>query len=104
LLDGEFGDEQVRLFAVQRISTLEDTFWILFIPQLVVALKYEPQHKSALSELMFERALMNKRVIGHAFYWSIYGALHDIKCFERYYVIQERLIMVLGQYKYDLYR
>jgi hypothetical protein len=41
LLDAEFGDERVRLFATTKLSQLNDTFLSLYIPQLVQALKYE---------------------------------------------------------------
>jgi hypothetical protein len=34
LLDAEFGDERIRLFAVTKLSYLNDTFLKLYIPQL----------------------------------------------------------------------
>ena len=57
LLDAEFGDERVRLFAVTKLSELSDTFLSLYIPQLVQAMKYEVHHKSPLSEFLLERSL-----------------------------------------------
>jgi hypothetical protein len=35
LLDSEFGDERIRLFAVTKLSQLNDTYLSLYIPQLV---------------------------------------------------------------------
>jgi hypothetical protein len=32
LLDAEFGDERIRLFAVAKLSELNDTFLSLYIP------------------------------------------------------------------------
>jgi hypothetical protein len=57
LLDAEFGDERIRLFAVTKLSYLNDTYLSLYIPQLVQALKYEIHHKSPLSEFLLERSL-----------------------------------------------
>jgi hypothetical protein len=34
LLDAEFGDERIRLFAVMKLSQLNDTFLSLYVPQL----------------------------------------------------------------------
>jgi hypothetical protein len=35
LLDGEFGDIKVRIFAVQKLAMLNDSQIALFMPQLV---------------------------------------------------------------------
>ena len=35
LLDGEFGDFKVRIFAVQKLAMLNDSQIALFMPQLV---------------------------------------------------------------------
>lgn len=35
LLDAEFGDERIRMFAVTKLSFLNDTYLSLYIPQLV---------------------------------------------------------------------
>ena len=105
LLDGEFGDERVRLFAVTKLSQLNDTLLSLYIPQLTQALKYEIHHKSPLSEFLLERSLQNPRVVGHTFFWSLRAGMHDIKCFERFYLILERYLMCTGpKIKAELYR
>ena len=44
LLDAEFGDYRIRLFAVTKLSNLNDTYLSLYMPQLVQALKYEIHH------------------------------------------------------------
>ncbi len=71
LLDGQFSDIKVRLFAVQKLSQLNDDKIALIMPQLVQALKYELFHHSPLAEFLLERALKNLRVVGHAFYWAL---------------------------------
>lgn len=57
LLDAEFGDERIRMFAVTKLSFLNDTYLSLYIPQLVQALKYEIHHKNPLGEFLLERSL-----------------------------------------------
>ena len=75
LLDGEFGDIKVRIFAVQKLSLLPDQQIALFMPQLVQALKYELFHHSPLAEFLLEKAVNNTRVVGHAFYWALKACL-----------------------------
>lgn len=104
LLDAEFGDEKIRLFAVTKLSQLNDTYLSLYIPQLVQAIKYEIHHKSPLSEFLLERSLENTRVVGHAFFWSIKASLHEFRSYERFYLILERFLMCCGKYKHELYR
>jgi hypothetical protein len=76
LLDGQFGDINVRIFAVKKLSLLEDSQIALVMPQLVQALKYELFHFSPLAEFLLEKALQNTRVIGHAFFWAVRANLH----------------------------
>ena len=104
LLDAEFGDEKIRLFAVTKLSELSDTFLSLYIPQLVQAMKYEIHHKSSLSEFLLERSLQNTRVVGHAFFWAIRASLYDIRSYERLYLVLERFLMCCGKFKYELFR
>ena len=91
LLDKDFPDEEVRAFAVKiiesqvRSDTLEDyllqliqvcslslistyrliSFIIFFTPQ---ALKFEPNHNSALARYLLNQALTNRH-IGHLLFW-----------------------------------
>ena len=44
---------------------------------LMQALKFEPNHDSALARFLLRRALTNKR-IGHYFFWWGYAKVHDI--------------------------
>jgi hypothetical protein len=104
LLDAEFGDERIRMFAVTKLSFLNDTYLSLYIPQLVQAVKYEIHHKSPLSEFLLERSLQNTRVVGHAFFWSLRAGLHEFRSYERFYLILERFLMCAGKFKYELFR
>ena len=77
LLDGQFGDFRVRIFAVEKLASLKDSAISLFMPQLVQALKYELWHKSPLSEFLLEKALQNTRVIGHTLFWCLKANLDN---------------------------
>jgi len=77
------------------------------MPQLVQAIKYEVFHHSPLAEFLLEKALINTRVIGHAFFWSLKANLNnpnELECQERFYLILERFLMCCGQFKNDLFK
>ncbi len=103
LLGPQFGDERIRLFALSKISQLDDHVLALYMPQLVQSLKYELFHDSILSAFLLERAIKNTSVIGQAFFWSVKASLHSKASFERLYLILERFLMVCGNFKYRLY-
>ena len=42
LLDAHFGDEAVRMYAVERISEMVDEDLSLYMMELTMALSYEP--------------------------------------------------------------
>ena len=92
------------MFAVTKLSFLNDTYLSLYIPQLVQALKYEIHHKSPLSEFLLERSLQNTRVVGHAFFWSLRAGLYEFRSYERFYLILERFLLCCGKFKNELYR
>jgi phosphatidylinositol-4,5-bisphosphate 3-kinase len=50
LLDAQFADEAVRLYAVERISTLSDDELALYMLELTQALMFETQHFSPLGK------------------------------------------------------
>lgn len=106
LLDGLFGDIKVRIFAVRKLSMLNDSQIALFMPQLVQALKYELFHHSPLAEFLLEKALHNTRVVGHAFFWSLKANLHKYQPHsrERFFLILERFLMCCGQFKNDFFK
>lgn len=104
LLDGQFGDITVRIFAVKKLSMLTDSQIALFMPQLIQALKYELFHQSPLAEFLLEKALNNTRVVGHAFFWALKANLSWPHSKERFFLILERFLMCCGQFKNDLFK
>ncbi len=89
LLDAKFPDQEVRLYAIERISEFSDDDLFLYLLELVQALDYEPHHHSALGEFLLERSLANPYKIGHEFYWMVRSQLHVKPSFERLTLILE---------------
>jgi hypothetical protein len=107
LLDGQFGDLRVRIFAVEKLAMLKDSQIALFMPQLIQALKYELFHSSPLSEFLLEKALQNTRVVGHALFWCLKANIdnpNQLEAQERFFLILERFLMCCGRYKNDLFK
>ncbi|DAZ96267.1 TPA: hypothetical protein N0F65_008300 [Lagenidium giganteum] len=84
LLDGEFANEGVRRFAVDKLSQMADTTFSYFLPQLVQALKFENHHVSPLSIHLIERAIKNPNQIGFDLFWSMKVESHNPQNRERY--------------------
>lgn len=103
LLDANFADEAVRLYAVERISTLSDDELELYMLELSQALMFESQHFSALGEFLLERSLANPFVVGHELFWQLRSQLHVKPSFERYALILEQLLMLCGGYRKELF-
>jgi len=98
LLDAKFPDENVRSYAVKRISLLSDDELALYMLQFTQALMYEEYHCSPLSEMLIERSLKNPYVVGAAFYWGLKSNLYAKVSYERYYVLLEQFLMLCGRY------
>ncbi|KAE9348851.1 Phosphatidylinositol 3-kinase 2 [Phytophthora fragariae] len=84
LLNGEFANEGVRTFAVQKLGQMADTTFSYFLPQLVQAIKYENHHASPLVMLLIERAIKNPNQIGFDLFWSMKVESHSDQYRERY--------------------
>lgn len=83
-LNGEFANEDLRKFAVQKLANMADTTFSYFLPQLVQAIKFENHHVSALSLLLIERAIKNPNQIGFDLFWSMKVESHNTQYRERY--------------------
>lgn len=68
LLKSEYPDENIRLYAVQRISQISDDDIVLYMPQFTQALTFECCHFSSLGEFLIERALKNPQYVGHCLF------------------------------------
>lgn len=104
LLNSDYPDENVRLYAARRINQMTDEDISLYSPQLIQALSFECNHFSALSEMLLERALKSPHQVAHTLYWSLRSQLHLKSTAERFGLFLEQLIMLCGPYRKVLYR
>ncbi|XP_017084923.1 phosphatidylinositol 4,5-bisphosphate 3-kinase catalytic subunit delta isoform [Drosophila eugracilis] len=70
LLDYAYPDPAVRRFAIRCLHSLKDEDLLLYLLQLVQAIKHESYLESDLVVFLLERALRNQR-IGHYFFWHL---------------------------------
>lgn len=102
LLDAKYPDEQVRKYAVERISHLSDDDIALYMLQFTQALIYEEQHFSPLSDMLIERALKNPYVVGQSFFWALKSNLYLKTSYERFYLLLESFLMLCGKFRNEL--
>lgn len=75
LLDYAYADSMVRQFAIECLKGISDDELLLYLLQLVQALKYESYLYSDLVKFLLERSLNNQR-IGHSLFWLLRSEMH----------------------------
>lgn len=75
LLDFAYADAAVRSYAVDCIRQVNDDELLLYLLQLVQALKHESYLQCELVDFLIERALRNRR-IGHFLFWHLRSEMH----------------------------
>lgn len=70
LLDYAYADQSVRGYAVQCLENVKDEELLLYLLQLVQAIKHESYLHCDLVEFLLHRALHNQR-IGHYLFWHL---------------------------------
>ncbi|EAY19428.1 Phosphatidylinositol 3- and 4-kinase family protein [Trichomonas vaginalis G3] len=76
LLDSEFADQRVRAYAVECLESLSDDEIMLYMLQLVQALKYEMYDDSPLCRFLFRRGLAEPKFLGHQLFWQLISEAH----------------------------
>lgn len=76
LLDYAYADVNVRAFAVKCLSSISDDDLLLYLLQLVQALKYESYLHNHLALFLLDRSLKNQH-IGHHLFWLLRSEMHD---------------------------
>ena len=102
LLNAEYADENLRLFACRKISQISDEDFVLYMPQLTQALSFEICHYSSLGELLIERALKSPHYVGHSLFWALRSQLYIKATAERFSLILEQFLMLCGGYRSQL--
>ncbi|CAD8088033.1 unnamed protein product [Paramecium primaurelia] len=102
LLDAQFADETVRLYAVERVSILSDDELQLYMLELTQCLMFEKHLFNPLAEMLLERSLQNPWVVGHELFWLLKAQLHVRPSYERYSLLLEQLLMLCGEFRQQL--
>ena len=103
LLGPNFADSQVRLFAIKCLNDLRDRELADYLLQLVQAIKCETYHNSALSKFLINRALLNRSVVGHPFFWHLFSEVQNpTTYYVRYKILLEAYIRGCGEQMKDL--
>ncbi|EDV91090.1 phosphatidylinositol 4,5-bisphosphate 3-kinase catalytic subunit delta isoform [Drosophila grimshawi] len=75
LLDYAYPDPAVRRFAIKCLHYLKDEDLLLYLLQLMQAIKHESYLENDLVIFLLERSLRNQR-IGHYFFWHLRSEMH----------------------------
>ncbi|XP_072943702.1 phosphatidylinositol 4,5-bisphosphate 3-kinase catalytic subunit delta isoform [Epargyreus clarus] len=75
LLDYAYADAAVRSFAVKCLAKISDEDLMLYLLQLVQALKHESYLMCDLCVFLLQRAFNNK-IIGHYLFWHLRSEMH----------------------------
>ncbi|MPC31407.1 Phosphatidylinositol 4,5-bisphosphate 3-kinase catalytic subunit beta isoform [Portunus trituberculatus] len=75
LLDYAYAEPAVRTFAIECLTHISDDDLLLYLLQLVQAIKHENHLNCRLVEFLLSRALRNMR-IGHYFFWHLRSEMH----------------------------
>ena len=71
LLDVKYNDPFVREYAISVLeSTMSDDQILLYLPQLIQVLKYEPYLDNCLTRFLLKKAWLNRR-IGNSLFWFL---------------------------------
>ncbi|EAY05852.1 Phosphatidylinositol 3- and 4-kinase family protein [Trichomonas vaginalis G3] len=76
LLDSQYADHRVREFAVRCLESLSDDEIMLYMLQLIQALKYEMYDDSPLCRFLFRRGLNEPKFLGHQLFWQLISEAH----------------------------
>lgn len=102
LLDAKFADEQVRSYAVRCLEQFSDDDLILFMPQLIQALKYEAYHASKLAIFLLKRSIANRIRVGHFFFWFLRAEIIAPEFAERFSLLAEIYLRGCGDHRTEL--
>uniref|UniRef100_A0A0P4WF28 Phosphatidylinositol-4,5-bisphosphate 3-kinase n=2 Tax=Scylla olivacea TaxID=85551 RepID=A0A0P4WF28_SCYOL len=75
LLDYAYAEPAVRSYAIECLTHISDDDLLLYLLQLVQAIKHENHLYCHLVEFLLNRALRNMR-IGHYFFWHLRSEMH----------------------------
>ncbi|EGG20817.1 hypothetical protein DFA_00682 [Cavenderia fasciculata] len=98
LLSSKFLDRDIRKFAITTLQRMNDEELGLYLPQLVQALKHEPNHYSSLAKFLLRRVQLNRQQMPYQFFWYLKVEISNLNVhlhsqwIERYQLILEAFL------------
>jgi phosphatidylinositol-4,5-bisphosphate 3-kinase len=102
LLDAAYSDPVIRQYAVNRLDELSDGDIMLYLLQLVQALKYELYDDSPLVSFLVRRGLQEPRFLGHQLFWQLISEAHLSHIQRRFSGIVVNFLYGMGNYSDEL--
>ena len=102
LLDRRFLDPEVRAYACHCLEGIDDMELSLYMLQLCQQLKFETYIDSALARFLLRRAIINKPIIGHIFFWFLHSELHNKDVASRFQVLLHVYLLNCGHHRIEL--
>lgn len=99
LLDAKYPDRIVREYAVNCLSDFTDEEIMLYLLQLIQALKYELYDDSALARFLLRRGLSEPKFLGHQIFWQITSEAHISHIRQRFSAYLVNFLYGIGIYR-----
>jgi phosphatidylinositol-4,5-bisphosphate 3-kinase len=102
LLDAKYADPNVRRYAVERLESFRDDEIMLFLLQLVQALKYELYDDSPLARFLIRRGLRESKFLGHQLFWQLMSEAHLSHIRQRFSALLVNFMYGIGSFREEL--
>ena len=104
LLDAKYADGEVRRYAVERLDEFPDNELMLYLLQIVQALKYEVYDDSPLARFLVKRGLLEPKFFGHQVFWQLISEAHLSHVRQRFSGILINFMYGTGSYSEELHQ
>jgi phosphatidylinositol-4,5-bisphosphate 3-kinase len=99
LLGASFPNNLIREYAVSCLEKLADHEILLYMLQLVQALKYEIYDNSPLARFLMKRGMMEPKFLGHALFWQLLSEANISHIQNRFSLLLINFVFGLGRYR-----
>lgn len=98
LLDAKYADLEVRKYAVKCFEKFTANDIMLYLLQLVQALKYELYDDSPIAEFLLRRGLDEPKFLGHQIFWQLMSEAHISHIRHRFSALVVNFMYGVGSY------
>ena len=102
LLDSQYADSTIRSYAVSCLEPLSEDELMLYMLQLIQALKYEIYDDSDLCKFLFRRGLAEPKFLGHSLFWQLISEAHLSHIRRRFSSFVVNFLYGIGHYRDEL--